>query len=67
MPFSTGMGLNFYIFLDTWKKSKKSYIYIYTQPETARPRDDQTNRKMTSHRPTTLQAGLINQIDNDGF
>ena len=30
MPFSTGMGLDFYIFLDTWKKSKISYIYIYT-------------------------------------
>ena len=29
MPFSAGMGLDFYIFLDAWKKSKKSYIYIY--------------------------------------
>ena len=28
MPFSTDMGLDFCIFLTTWKKSKKSNTYI---------------------------------------
>ena len=28
MPFSTDMGLDFFIFLTTWKKSKKSNTYI---------------------------------------
>ena len=35
MPFSTDMGLDFSVFLTTWKKSKKSkiYIYIYSSDE----------------------------------
>ena len=72
MPFSAGMGLDFYIFLATCKKSKKSYIYIYFSDEaahnqTARPRDDQADKKQTFHRTNTLQAGLINQVDNNCF
>ena len=32
--------------------------------QTAIQRDDQTDRKRTFHRFTTLQAGPINQADN---
>ena len=56
------------IFLATCKKSKKSIIYISDEAvhsQLARPRDEQTDRKQTFHRTTTLQAGLINQVDND--
>ena len=47
-------------------------VYIYISDEaarnqTARPRDDQADKKQTFHRTTTLQAGLINQVDNNCF
>ena len=35
--------------------------------QTARQRDDQTDKKMTFHRTATLQASPINQVDNDCF
>ena len=37
------------------------------QRQTFRQRDDQTDKKQTFHRSTTLQAGPINQVDNDCF
>ena len=70
MPFSAGMGLDFYIFLATCKKSKKSNIYISDEAvhsHTARPRDEKTDRKQTFHKIIRLQADLINQVDNDCF
>ena len=62
--------LNFYIFLATCNKWKKSDIHVLDEAvhsQTARQRDDQTDRKQTFHRTTTLQAGPINQEDNDCF
>ena len=35
------------------------------QRQTTRQRDDQTDKKQTFHRSTTLQAGPINQVDNE--
>ena len=70
MLFSTGMGLDFYIFLATCRELKKSNIYISDEAlysHMARPRDEQTDRKQTFHRNTTLQAGLINQVYNYCF
>ena len=70
MPFSASIGLDFFIFLATCKKSKKCNVSISDEAvhsQTARPIDDQTDRKLTFHRTTTLQAGLINQVDNDYF
>ena len=70
MPFSTGMELDFCIFLATCKKLKKSNIYISdeaVQSQTGRPSDKQIDRKQMFHGTTTLQAGLINQVDNDCF
>ena len=70
MPFSTDIGLNFYTFLATCKKSKKSNIYILDEAvdsKTAKQRDDQTDRKQTFHRTTTPQAGPINQVDTECF
>ena len=54
MPFSAGMGLDFCLFLATCKTSKKSNTYISDQAvhsQTARPRDDETDRKQTFDRP----------------
>ena len=68
MPFSTSIGLGFYIFVDTCKKFKKSKIYISGEAvhsQTARQRDDQIDRKHTFHKTTTLQTGPINQVEND--
>ena len=70
MPFSTRMELDFCLFLATCKKSTKSDIYISdeaVQSQTARPRDKQTDRKQIFHGTTTLQTGLINQVDTDCF
>ena len=70
MPFSTGMAFDFHIFVATCKKSKKSNVYISdeaVQSWTARQRDDQTDKKETFHRTAALQAGLINQVENDCF
>ena len=70
MPFSADIRLDFYIFLATCKKLNKSNIYISDEAvhsQTAWPRDDWTDRKQTFHRTTTLQVGLINQVDNDCF
>ena len=47
MLFLAGMGLDFYTFLATWKKSKKSNICISDEAvhtQKARPRDEQTDR-----------------------
>ena len=46
MPFSTGMDLDFYIFLTTYKKSKNSIIYILDETvhsQTVRQRDEQAD------------------------
>ena len=70
MFFSTNIGLDFYIFLARCKKSKKANIYISDEAvhsQTARKKDEQTDRKQTFHRTTTLQAGLIKQLDNGCF
>ena len=61
--FSTGMGLNFCIFLATRKKSKTFYIYR----QTTRQRDDQTDKKETFLRTNTLQPYPMNQVDNNCF
>ena len=69
MPFSTVMGLDF-IYFWPHAKSRRNLIYISDEAvhsQTARPRNQQTDRKQTFHRTTTLQAGLINQVDNDSF
>ena len=63
MPFSTDMGLDFYIFLASSKKSKKSNTYQVRD----RQRDEQTDKNQTFYQTTTLQAGPINQVDNDSF
>ena len=55
MPFSAGIGLDFCIFLVTYKKLKKFKIYISGEAvhsQTARQRDDQTNKKETFRRTT---------------
>ena len=70
MPFSTDMGLEFYIFLAACKKLKKSNVYISDKAihsQTDRLRHEQTHNKQTFLRTTTLQADLINQLDNDCF
>ena len=62
--------LDFYIFLATCNKWEKSNIHILDEAvhgQTTRQRDDQTDRKQTFPRTTTLQAGPINQEDNDCF
>ena len=46
--------------------------YVYNsdeavQSQKARQRDDHTDRKQTYYRTTTLQAGPVNQIDNNCF
>lgn len=67
VPFWTGMGLDFDKFLSICKSSGKSNMYISDETvhsQTAIQRDDQTDRKRTFHRFTTLQAGPINQADN---
>ena len=70
MLFSAGMELDFCTFLATCKKSKKSNIYISDEAvhsQTNSSRHKQTDRKKIFHGTTTLQAGLINQVDNDCF
>ena len=69
MPISADMGLDFCIFLTTWKKSKKSniYIYIYIYQVRDGQRDDQTYKKETFDWTTTLQANPINQVHHDFF
>ena len=65
--FWTHIGLHFYIFLATCKKSKKLihiYIYIYIRWKTE---IDQAEKKQTFYRTTALPAGPINQVDNDCF
>ena len=70
MPFLTGMNLDICIFLAICQKSKTVNIYISDEAvhsQTARQIDDQTDKKETFHRTTTLQAGPINQVENDCF
>ena len=70
MPFSTGMGLDFYMFLTKCKKLKKSHAYISgktVHSQKAMPRLEQTDRKRTFRKTTILQAGQINQVDNECF
>ena len=67
MPFSTDMGLDFSVFLTTWKKSKKSKIYIYIAQMRDGQRDDQTEKKQTFYSTTTLKVDPINQVDHDFF
>ena len=58
------MRLDFYIFLATCKKLKKSNIYILHEAvhiQAARPREERMDRKQMVHRITTLEAGSINQ------
>ena len=64
MHFSICIGPDFYIFLVTRKKSKKSSIYILDEvvhSYPARHRDVKTDGKETFQRTTTLQAGPINK------
>ena len=65
LPFSTDMGLDFCIFLTKCKKSNESNIYIYHVRDWQR--DDQTDEKQTFYQTITLQAGPINQVDDDCF
>ena len=69
LPFLTDMGLDFCIFLTKCKKSNESniYIYIYIYHVRDWQRDDQTDEKQTFYQTTTLQAGPINQVDDDCF
>ena len=70
MPFSTGVGLDFYMFLTTCKRLKKSNAYISgktVHSQKARQRLEQTDRTRTFRKTAILQAGQINQVDNDCF
>ena len=52
------------------QKLKKCNIYILDEAvdsKTARLRDDQTDRKQTFHRTTTVQAGPVNHEDKQCF
>ena len=70
MSFLTGVSLDFYIFLTTYKHSEKFITYILDEAvhsQTTRQRDDQADRKQTFHWTTTSQAGPRNQVDNNFF
>ena len=64
MPFPTDLGLDFCIFLASSKESKNP-IHIYRVR--GGQRNKQTDKNQTFYQTTTLQAGPINQIDNDSF
>ena len=67
MPFSAGIGLDFCIFLVTYKKLKKFKIYISGEAvhsQTARQRDEKFRERDISQ---NHQAGPINQVGNDCF
>ena len=52
MSFLTGVSLDFYIFLTTYKHSEKFITYILDEAvhsQTTRQRDDQADRKQTFH------------------
>ena len=60
------MGLDFYIFLATCKKSKKCNICISHEAvhnQTTRPRDDRIDMKQMVNRINTLEAGSINPVE----
>ena len=55
------------IFVYFWPHAKSQKNLVHKYPVRDRQRDNQTAKKQTSYRTTTLQADPINQVDHDFF